>query len=319
MQPDVSFIIAAFNAEASIVRAIQSALDQSDVTVEVIVVDDRSSDRTVEVSQSLADERVRVVQLAENRGPGGARNAGLALAQGRWIAVLDSDDTVYPERLARLILRAQKAGATIAVDNLDVVQEETGSSEAMFPPAVLERFPELTLADFIDANRMFEATFSFGYMKPIIERRFLEENALGYPETLRIGEDYVFLASALARGGRCVVEPQPRYAYHIRAGSISRVLELHHVQAMLAADAAFLTEHQLDAAAMAAQMRRTRSLKEAAAFLALVRHLKDGAPFKAIVAALGNPAALRHLRMPIAARLRRLAGPFNARALGQSA
>lgn len=319
MQPDVSFIIAAFNAEDSIARAIQSALDQRGVTVEVIVVDDCSSDRTVDVARSFPAEQVRVVALDKNRGPGGARNEGLAAAQGHWVAVLDADDTVYPERIARLIARARRLGAHIAVDNLDVVREATGTSEPMFAPALLEKFAELTLADFIASNLMFEETFSFGYMKPIIERQFIEENVLRYPETLRIGEDYIFLAAALARGGRCVVEPQPRYAYHIRAGSISRVLELHHVEAMLAVDADFLREHQLDAAAKIAQARRTRSLEEAAAFLILVRHLKDRAPLKAMGAALSRPSALRHLRMPIAARLRRLAWPLNTRALGQSA
>ena len=62
---------------------------------------------------------------------------------------------------------------------------------------------------------------------------------LRYDETLRIGEDYILLASALAKGGRCVVEPSVGYSYHVRAGSISRVLELHHVEAMLAADVDF--------------------------------------------------------------------------------
>ena len=95
---------------------------------------------------------------------------------------------------------------------------------------------------------MFENTFSFGYMKPIFERHFLRRHALRYDETLRIGEDYILLASALAKGGRCVVEPSVGYSYHVRAGSISRVLELHHVEAMLAADAAFVRDHALDAA-----------------------------------------------------------------------
>jgi succinoglycan biosynthesis protein ExoO len=123
----------------------------------------------------------------------------------------------------------------------------------------------------------------------------------------------------LAKGGRCAVEPEVGYSYHVRTGSISRVLELHHVAAMLAADRVFVGAHQLDAAAAAAQARRTRSLEEAAAFLALVQHLKDRAPLKAAVAALRDPAALRHLRMPIAARLRRVAKSFGARAFDQSA
>jgi succinoglycan biosynthesis protein ExoO len=306
MQPDVSFVIAAYNAETSIARAIESALAQRDVSVEVIVADDCSSDRTLDIARSFAPEQVRVVALERNRGPGGARNAGLALATGRWVAVLDSDDTMRPDRLKRIIERAEAAKAEIAVDNLEVVKDITGARQPMFPAELLESRPELGLADFIAANIMFEETFSFGYMKPVFERAFLERLGLRYDETLRIGEDYILLASALASGGRCVIEPNVGYAYHIRDGSISRVLQLHHVEAMLRADAAFLREHRLGAEAKAAQTRRTRSLKQAASFLLLVQHLKAGAPLKAVGTALRDPAALRHLKMPIAARLSRL-------------
>ncbi len=307
MLPDVSFVIAAYNAESSVARAIESALGQRDVSVEVVVVDDRSSDRTVEIARAFPPELVKVITLDQNRGPGGARNAGLEAARGRWIAVLDSDDTVHPQRLLRMITRAETHGARIAVDNLEVVRDGAGTREAMFEPSLLEAHPELTLADFIAANIMFESTFSFGYMKPIFERSFLEQHQLRYDETLRIGEDYIFLASAMAKGGRCVVEPGVGYAYHIREGSISRVLELRHVEAMLSADATFLEQHRLDPRAATAQTRRTRSLRQAASFLKLVQHLKARAPIHAAATALRDPAALRHLGMPIAARLRRLA------------
>ena len=307
MRPDVSFVMAAYNAEAFIARAIESALAQRDVAVEVVVVDDCSRDRTAEVARAFPPDRVKVVALEANRGPGGARNAGLALAAGRWIAVLDCDDTMHPQRLRRMIERAGARGAGIAVDNLDVVEEATGGRQAMFATEFLEARPELSLADFIAGNIMFEGKFSFGYVKPVFERQFLERNGLRYDEALRIGEDYILLAGALASGGRCVVEPSAGYNYHVRDGSISRVLELHHVEAMLEADAAFAGTHELDAQAKAAQARRTRSLEQAASFLLLVRQLKDGAPLRAAGTALRDPAALRHLRMPIAARLRRLA------------
>jgi succinoglycan biosynthesis protein ExoO len=318
MQPDVSFVIAAYNAEQSLARAVESALAQREVAVEVVVVDDCSNDRTAEVARSFPAEQVRVIALENNRGPGGARNAGLAAARGRWTAVLDSDDSVYPDRLARMIRRAERSGAQIAVDNLDVVQEAHSAKTTMFAPALLEKYSELSLADFIGANLLFKGTFSFGYMKPIFERSFVERNALRYEETLRIGEDYIFLASALARGGRCAVDPQPGYAYHIRSGSISRVLELHHVEAMLAADAAFMREYQLDAGAQAAQALRTRSLEEAVSFLTLVNDLKQRAPLRAIRTALRDPRAVRLLKMPIAARLHRLGKSFlPGRAVGE--
>jgi succinoglycan biosynthesis protein ExoO len=308
MQPDATFVIAAYNAEATIARAVHSALDQNGVMVEVVIVDDMSSDRTGEIAHSLAGENVRVVSLKENRGPGGARNVGLAEATGRWIAVLDSDDAVHPDRLNRMIARAEVLGAQIAVDNIEVVEETTGDRHTMFAEDFLRDCSDITLAQFIRSNAIFRTTFNFGYMKPILERAFLNRHGLRYDETLRIGEDYLFLASALANGARCVVEPAAGYVYHVRDGSVSRVLEAGHVTAMMAADAAFEHAHHLDRAAREALAERTRSLEEAASFLSLVQHLKSKAPIKALGAALRDPMALRLLRMPVGARLRRLGG-----------
>ncbi|RJT42640.1 glycosyltransferase family 2 protein [Mesorhizobium waimense] len=310
MQPDVSFVIAAYNAEATLDRAIASAIAQRDVSVEVIVVDDTSRDRTLEVARSYPQDIVRVVALPENHGPGGARNAGLELARGRWVAVLDADDAVYPGRLSTMIARAEKAGAEIAIDNLQVVREDGVAEDTMFPANYLESLGEISLADYIAGNIVFESRFNLGYLKPIFQRRFLNENGLRYDEGLIIGEDYILLASALAKGGRCVVEPTTGYVYHIRSGSISRVLELHHVEAMRKADAIFAQTHAMDPKATAAFARRSRSLRRAASFLSLVQHIKARSPLKAIRTALSDPAAVRHMSMPIAVRLRRVAAQF---------
>lgn len=308
--PDVSVVIAAYNAEATLDRAIASAIAQKDVTVEIIVVDDQSRDATLDVARAYPGDIVRVVALARNRGPGGARNAGLDVARGRWIAVLDSDDAVFPGRLAAMINRAEKADAQIAVDNLQVIREDGVVEDAMFPRQYLEGLREISLATYIAGNIVFESKFNLGYLKPIFQRRFLDENRLRYDEKLRIGEDYILFAEALAKGGRCVVEPDIGYAYHIRSGSISRVLELHHVEAMRKADAVFAQTHRMDEAAQAAFARRGRSLRKAASFLAMVQHIKARSPLKAIRTALSDPAAVRHMGMPIAVRLRRVAAQF---------
>lgn len=313
MQPDVSFVIAAYNAESTLVRAVDSALAQRGVSVEVIVVDDCSSDGTLAVARSYSDDRVRVVPLEHNGGPGAARNAGLDAARGRWVAVLDSDDSVLPDRLATMISRAEVEDAVMAVDNLVVIRADGTAPETMFAPGQLEQFPELTLARYIDGNLLFEVTFNFGYMKPIFLRGYLDHNHLRYDEDLRIGEDFILLASALARGGRCAVEPSVGYAYHIRSGSISRVLELRHVEAMQRADAVFERVNRLDGEARQAFTRRTRSLSRAATFLSLVQHIKSRSPLKAMRTALRDPSAIRHLRMPIAVRLRRVADQFAGR------
>lgn len=306
--PDVSVVIAAYNAADTIQRAIRSALAQHGVSVEVIVADDCSTDTTGETVVAIDEPCVRLVRLDRNSGPGGARNAGFAAANGRWIAVLDADDTMRPDRLARMIAAAEQKDAAAAVDNLDVLHSD-GRTERMFPPALLAAMPDLVLPAFIDSNRIFRSTHNFGYMKPVFRRTFLLENRLVYDEALRIGEDYLLLAAVLASGGRCAVVPEAGYLYHIRENSISRVLHLHHVEAILAGDRRFLARFPLSGEAAAAQHRRTRNLAETRAFLTLVQHLKNHSLGPALKVALGDPLALRHLAMPIAARWRRLTAP----------
>jgi Glycosyltransferases involved in cell wall biogenesis len=303
--PDVSFVIAAYNAEETLRRAIDSALAQTGVSVEVLVVDDCSTDATAEIAESYRDAPVRLIRQLRNRGPAAARNAGIAAATGEWIAVLDADDSVRPKRLQRMLARAQAADADIVVDNLDVVPMDGAGSQRMFRKSHLRAVPELTLATFIKSNIIFRSTFNYGYMKPVFSRRFLLGHGLRFDEGLRIGEDYMLLASALACGGRCVVEPSAGYVYHLREGSISRVLEKHHLDAMLASDKAFLKHFRLEGAAAAAHRRRTRSLMEARSFLSLVEEIKKRSIGGILKTAISNPSAVRHLRMPIAVRMRR--------------
>lgn len=310
--PDVSIVIAAYNAADTVTRAVLSALAQRDVSMEILIVDDCSTDRTRAIVSAFSEPAVRLIKLDRNRGPGGARNAGFAAARGRWIAVLDSDDTMRPDRLHRMIAAAERTDAAVVVDNLDVLHLD-GRIERMFPESLLARMPALTLPVFIDSNRVFRGTHNFGYMKPVFRRAFLQDNDIAFDEALRIGEDYLLLASVLAAGGRCAVVPEAGYSYHIRETSISRVLHLHHVAAMLAGDRRFLSRFPLTGAAAAAQRRRTRSLEEAHAFLTLVQHLKNRSLGPALTVALGDPVALRHLAMPIAARWRRLMAPSTHR------
>jgi glycosyltransferase involved in cell wall biosynthesis len=100
MQVALSVIIPAFNVENYIIAAIQSALDQSDIDVEVIVVDDGSTDRTCQRAASVSNDRLRIIRQP-NAGPSAARNAGIRLARGEFIGFLDGDDLWYPNKAMR--------------------------------------------------------------------------------------------------------------------------------------------------------------------------------------------------------------------------
>ena len=87
-----SIILPMFNRESLIKRAINSCLTQSHNSFEVIVVDDRSTDNSVAVVQSISDNRLTLIKHEFNQGVGPARNSGIAKAKGMWIICLDSDD-----------------------------------------------------------------------------------------------------------------------------------------------------------------------------------------------------------------------------------
>ena len=98
--PKVSVVIPLYNTEQYIGRTIHSVLNQTYLDFEVIVVDDGSTDRGIEICQSFSDSRIRIIQQA-NRGLAGARNTGIRHAQGDYIALLDSDDLWSPHKLDR--------------------------------------------------------------------------------------------------------------------------------------------------------------------------------------------------------------------------
>ena len=102
--PLVSILIPAYNAAPFIRATLQSALAQTWPNVEIIVVDDGSTDETASVVEAVADRRIRLIRQGR-RGPSAAQNAALQHAQGRFIQRLDADDLLSPDKIARQMAR----------------------------------------------------------------------------------------------------------------------------------------------------------------------------------------------------------------------
>jgi glycosyltransferase involved in cell wall biosynthesis len=144
--PEVSVVIPTRDRWGFLSRhALPSALGQQDVELEVIVVDDASSDETANRLAEVADARVRVVRHDVPRRLPGARNAGAALASGSWLAFLDDDDVWSPVKLRRQIDAAQAGGrrwaygrAVVTDAQLAVLDEDPFPAPRELPALLLE-------------------------------------------------------------------------------------------------------------------------------------------------------------------------------------
>lgn len=118
MQEDfglISIIMAAYNTEKTIEQAINSVLSQTYTNFELLVVNDCSKDRTVELVKDIVakDSRVRLISNVKNSGVSYTRKHGLEEAKGDWIAILDSDDAWEPEKLEKQIVLQRRTNADL--------------------------------------------------------------------------------------------------------------------------------------------------------------------------------------------------------------
>src|SRR3954470_3441068 len=113
---DVSIIIPVYNREVLVRDAIESALlEGRDVSLEIVVVDDASTDGTWDSLRALDEPRIRCVRAESNGGQSAARNRGLDIARGTYVKFLDSDDVLIPGHLSSEVSALQNSGAEIAV------------------------------------------------------------------------------------------------------------------------------------------------------------------------------------------------------------
>ena len=242
----VSVVIPAFNAEATIERAVASARLQTEARLEIIVVDDASSDATpVLVAKAAeADGRIKLLRQPANAGPAAARNRGIEAAKGDWIALLDADDSYLPDRLAKLLDLADRVGADMVADNIllcDAGSQTAGV--AMIPPELLPQPMEITTTEFITRNVGSPAAprSSYGFLKPLLRTAFLQGKRIAYDERNRFGEDFMLYVRCLTNGARWWLLPEAMYCYAIVPGSLTEQQSSHDLMRIRQMEAELLS------------------------------------------------------------------------------
>ncbi len=317
--PLVSVIVANHNGAQYLADCLASILAQSFPRIEVVLVDDASTDRSLAIAEGFAarDGRLAIHRLARNRGPAAARNAGLAVARGTWIAIVDSDDIIHPDRIRQLVAAAETAGADIVADDMMIFRDDHAVAPSRLLSGALTESPSwITPAQYVRANQLFAHTAPLGYLKPLIRGSVLAAHRVRYDEDLRIAEDYDLVLRLLVRGARFRLIPELLYFYRQHSASISYRLNPEALAAMTAADGRFRAwagpaalidlEASLDA--------RLASIRTAAASEAAIAGLKARRPLAVLSVLARHPAVLPILGRLLApsrllARLRRPTPP----------
>jgi glycosyltransferase involved in cell wall biosynthesis len=213
-RPLVSVVIPAYNAERTVRATLDSVLRQTFTHVEVILVDDGSTDRTSDVARSLGDPRLRIIKQA-NAGHAQARNIGIGAATGTYVAVVDADDVWLPDKLEQqlAVLRGGQVkalhGAAIHVDD-------------SLRPLFIGNCPDgkNELLDILCFRGL------PGFMCTLIIERELLWEIGGFDPTLIILQDWE-LAIRLARREQLYSMSKPLVMYRLHESNQSKKIDLH--------------------------------------------------------------------------------------------
>jgi glycosyltransferase involved in cell wall biosynthesis len=208
--PLVSVVIPAFNAAAFIASALDSVLRQTVTSLEVVVVDDGSQDRTAELVEAFVDPRVRLVQQTRS-GPSVARNTGCTLATAReYIAFLDADDEWDPLKLAEQLKVFRARPEVVAVGSLMRYVSATGRT--------LGRAGQPLIA--ADQNRIRRGELCPFPMSSVVVRRRALSDVGGFDDALgRVGSEDLDVLARLSEIGEIACVAAPLGSYRVHASS----------------------------------------------------------------------------------------------------
>jgi succinoglycan biosynthesis protein ExoO len=215
-----------YNGEQWLPAAVESVLAQTLSNLEVLIVDDGSADDTARIAEQFVarDSRVQLLRQASNRGQAAARNLALERARGVWIAPVDADDEIRPDRLRLLTEAGAREQADLIADGI-IFQSANlpGTRAELMSWSRNGHELELLSAEaLIKSSKQTGGRYSLGYLKPLMRRRFLNECNLRYSEDLRFAEDFHLYVRALFCGARFLLYPESHYVYWQRPASASR-------------------------------------------------------------------------------------------------
>lgn len=212
----LSVIITVYNTEKYLQKCIDS-LYQQNINIEIIIVDDGSPDNSEEIIHSYSENDIRVIVLSQdNQGPAEARNNGLQVAKGNYIAFLDSDDWIENNCLETLYSKAIEFNADMVMGNTLFYYDENRIELRYVIPSMIKNSLLTGKECFVELMKSFSyVPMQFNY---IYKRSFLVDSNLVFENVSH--EDELWTLSSMCLAKRILIVDLPFYYYRQRIGSI---------------------------------------------------------------------------------------------------
>lgn len=219
--PLVSIIVPVFNAEKYLCRLLDSLCSQSYVNIEIIMIDDGSSDESKEIIQKYACNDTRIHYIwQENAGVSAARNTGLGSAIGEWVSFIDADDWVGPSFIESLIPKDKRCD--ISISGLIKVNEKNKQTKwPLFNKDLSNSKSVGVLCEIDQLMTNFNQYALTGPVCKLFKLSLIKERNLSFPLDMSFGEDSFFVFSYLNEVKRVYVVNDWEYFYYYNSTSLS--------------------------------------------------------------------------------------------------
>ena len=216
--PLVSVVIPAHNAEGTLQRMLDSVSRQSWRELEIILVNDGSTDRTGEIAEKAAEKDPRMILISQpKKGVSAARNAGLARCGGKYIRFLDADDTLPPESIEHMVKRAEADRAELVIGGYDQYFGEKNSYHNL-----AGREDTVPCDEILDHLCKHANSYFYGVLwNKLFLRETVEQGGHRFQEDLSWGEDFAFVMDYLGSVKQVSFMKESLYDYRRTAGSTS--------------------------------------------------------------------------------------------------
>lgn len=227
MNDKISIVVPVFNIEGYVERCLQSLLRQTYTNLEVLAIDDGSTDHSGEILDRLAeaDSRVKVIHK-ENGGVTSARMVGIRNATGEWIGFVDGDDETEPDMFEHLLRNAITYDADISHCGYQMVFPD-GHIDYYHNTGLLEQQDKITaLKELLSGSRIEPGLWNKLYRKTLFQG-FLHNDIM--PLDIKINEDLLMNYLLFKEANQTVYEDFCPYHYILRKGSAATTKKKHHV------------------------------------------------------------------------------------------